>query len=261
MKSTVAIHTFRRNGITYLKECFASNPFKVMDVRENKTQPCLELMLMSSSPGILDGDHYTFQIDVKENCALSLHTQSYQRIYNMKTSAVQNTTINVGENGFFQYLPHPTVPHKDSNFLAKNDIYLSTRSTLIWCDLFSCGRKLNGESFDYNSFENSTTIYQNNTPVAIEHICFQPKSQMPTSLGQLEDYSHSGSIFIINENINIKTIKQKADDILNQFEGIEFGTSLAPTNGLIIKLLANGGEHLFQITKTVVKALKLEIEN
>ncbi len=259
MNSKVAINTFNRNGITYLKECFTSNPFKVMDIREDKSKPCLELMLMSSSPGILDGDAYTFEIDVKDHCALALNTQSYQRIFNMKTSAVQNTTIKVGRDSYFQYVPHPTVPHKNSNFSTKNDIHLSEGAALIWSDLFSCGRKLNGESFDYHSFENRTTIYQNGIPKIIEHIWFQPQLQMPTGLGQLENFSHSGSVFFIDEKIDIKQIKTKVDAMLNQFDDIEFGTSQAPINGLIIKMLANGGEHLYRITNLLVETLKREI--
>lgn len=230
-----------------------------MDVREDKSQKCLELMLMSSSPGILDGDHFTFEIDVANECALALRTQSYQRIFDMKTSAAQHMTIHVNKDAYFQYVPHPTVPHKNSNFSAINNIHLAEGATLIWSDLFSCGRKLNGESFDYHSFENLTTIYQNNIPVVIEHIWFQPKSLMPTGLGQLENFSHSGSVFFIDETIDVKGIKQKADLLLNQFEDIQFGSSQAPINGLIVKLLADSGEQLLQITEALTLLFKTEM--
>jgi urease accessory protein len=260
MKSNVRIDTFQRNGITYLKESFASNPFKLMDVREDKTQPHLQLMLMSASPGILDGDDYTFEIEVRDNCGLEISTQSFQRIFDMKASAIQKMNVVVGKNGFFRFLPHPAVPHKNSNFYAQNEIHLEDGAQLIWCDIFSCGRKLNGEAFEYTSFENCTTIYRDNKPVIIEHILFQPNILIPTVLGQLETFSHSGSLFVISEKMNVKALKQKADNWLETFSDIEFGSSESPINGLIIKILANGAEHLFQIVKQLVVDLQLELK-
>ena len=56
MIATVKIDTYLRNEITHLKSAYHTTPFKVAEIREDKNSPVLELMLMSSSPGILDGD-------------------------------------------------------------------------------------------------------------------------------------------------------------------------------------------------------------
>ncbi len=74
--------------ITHLKSAYHTTPFKVAEIREDKNSAVLELMLMSSSPGILDGDCYDFEVTVQENCKLEFSTQSYQRIFTMKGSAV-----------------------------------------------------------------------------------------------------------------------------------------------------------------------------
>jgi urease accessory protein len=107
MKSNVHVDTFNRNGITFLKESFASMPFKLMDVREDKTQSSLQLMLMSASPGILDGDEYLFNIQVQENCALEITTQSYQRLFKMQNSAIQKTNVSVGQECKFYLFTSP----------------------------------------------------------------------------------------------------------------------------------------------------------
>jgi urease accessory protein len=258
MKSNVHVDTFNRNGITFLKESFTSMPFKLMDVREDKNQPSLQLMLMSASPGILDGDEYSFNIQVQENCALEISTQSYQRLFNMQNSAIQKTKVWVGKNASFNYLPHPTVPHKNSNFKAVNEIYLSEGAQLIWSDLFSCGRKLNGEAFEYTAFENCTTIYKNDLPVIIEHILYQPQKQLPSIMGHLEGFSHSASVFLIDEMLPIKQMKQKADELLNNYNDIEFGTTEAPINGIIIKILASEADYLFRIIQELVQLLNKE---
>ncbi len=56
MIATVKIDTYLRNEITHLKSAYHTTPFKVAEIREDKNSAVLELMLMSSSPGILDGD-------------------------------------------------------------------------------------------------------------------------------------------------------------------------------------------------------------
>ncbi len=125
--------------------------------------------------------------------------------------------------------------------------------------MFSCGRKLNGESFDYHHFENRTTIYQNGIPKVIEHLLFQPAIKLPNGMGQLEGFSHSGSIFVIDEQLKPEGLKAKVDEYLASLSEIEFGTSAAPINGLVIKLLANSGEYLYEINQDLVRFLKNEI--
>jgi urease accessory protein len=102
MIATVKIDTYLRNGITHLKSAYHTTPFKVAEIREDKNSVVLELMLMSSSPGILDGDCYDFEITIQGNCQLEFTTQSYQRIFTMEGSASQNMKVDVKKKRFFQ---------------------------------------------------------------------------------------------------------------------------------------------------------------
>ena len=111
----------------------------------------MNLMLMSSSPGVLDGDETTFVVDIATNASLKLETQSYQRIYQMKTGASQSITVNMQAGSLFSYIPFPLVPHKASIFTSRNKIFLSNHCTLQWGEVISCGRKLNNEVFQFTS--------------------------------------------------------------------------------------------------------------
>ena len=96
LKSKLNIETAFVNGRTILKNSYCNPPFKIADVTEDKTQPVLSLMLMSSSPGVLDDDAYFFEINISDNCSLLLTTQSYQRLFQMKTGAAQTMHITLG---------------------------------------------------------------------------------------------------------------------------------------------------------------------
>ena len=125
MIAKLNIRTAVRNGITYLDQTYFTPPFKVANITEDKQAPTLHLMLMNSSPGILDGDDYSIKIELSENSSLQVHTQSYQRLFNMKEGASQLQEVYLEKNSSLVYLPHPAVPHEKAVFKSVNKIYLS----------------------------------------------------------------------------------------------------------------------------------------
>ncbi len=107
---------------TILKDVYFTPPFNLVEVRENKKNPLLEMMVMSSSPGILNDDFYDINIEVIDGSSLNLQTQSYQRIYVSEKGTNQNMAISVGKNAYFSHVPHPVVPHRGARYTAKNII-------------------------------------------------------------------------------------------------------------------------------------------
>ena len=81
------IKTGFKNNKTYLETGYCTQPFKIANITEDKSKGILQLMLMSSSPGILDGDDYNIKIELAEHSFLELQTQSYQRLFNIKKGA------------------------------------------------------------------------------------------------------------------------------------------------------------------------------
>ncbi|MEI9933708.1 MAG: urease accessory protein UreD [Ferruginibacter sp.] len=121
MIASLHIETALRDGITYLQKSYCTTPFKVANITEDKKDKTLRLMLMSSSPGILDGDEYHQKIEVAEGCVLELQTQSYQRLFNMKKGARQHLEVHQSKGSSFLFLPYPSVPHEASSFSAINN--------------------------------------------------------------------------------------------------------------------------------------------
>jgi len=63
MIAKLHIETISKKGITCLKQSYCTPPFKVANITEDKSSNRLQLMLMSSSPGILDDDEYELKIE------------------------------------------------------------------------------------------------------------------------------------------------------------------------------------------------------
>lgn len=256
LKSELFIKTALRGNITYLKEAFFKQPFKLADIRENKQDSLLQLMLMSSSPGILDGDQYEIQIDLAENSALQLHTQSYQRIFTMSGEASQQLNVRMLSGSFFYYLPHPTVPHEGSSFKSVNKIYLSTGCELIFGEILTCGRKLNGEVFGLRKYHNLTEIYLNEKLIIKENLLIQPELFDSLKLGLLEGYTHQASLIYLKEDLNVRLLQDEVVALIQDTPDVEYGTSELPCSGMILRVLGNKAEQLHNLLKLVADLIR-----
>ncbi len=252
MKASLHIQAVLKNGITKLGNCYFSPPFKVMNITEDKLGKDLQLMLMSSSPGILDEDEYHMQVDVDANCSLQLHTQSYQRLFNMQKGAKQLIQVNMQEGATFVYLPHPSVPHEHSSFVAKSRIHLSNNCKLIWGEVLTCGRKLNGEIFKFAKYHSSTEIFIDNKLVIKENLLMQPSLMNVNAIGQMEGYTHQASLICLNNELDVNEVTDVLHDYLSQQEEMVCGVTAAPSNGFIVRLLGNKAEKLFDCLKVIV---------
>jgi urease accessory protein len=251
MKAQLHIQTGLRENRTFLKSSFFTQPFKVANITEDKNSPLLKLMLMSASPGILDGDDYEIKIEVSSNSSLQLQTQSYQRLFNMKNGASQKTEVFVAVGGTFFYLPHPSVPHEASSFFAKNTIRLESECTLLWGEVITCGRKQSGESFLFSKFHTLTEIYISQKLVIRENVLIQPAVTDVQAIGQLEGYTHQATLIFLNGHVQVKSLLTEISEFLSDKKEIEFGITAAPANGIILRMLGFKAEQLFDTLQLV----------
>jgi urease accessory protein len=255
MIATLHIQAAWVNDTTYLKKSYCTTPFKVANITEDKKAQSLRLMLMSSSPGTLDGDEYRIKIELDKNCSLQLHTQSYQRLFTMKQQAVQQMNVHLADNASFCFIPHPAVPHEQSNFLSRNKIYLSDNCSLIFGEILTCGRKLNGEVFLFSKFHTITEIFINNKLIIKENLLIQPATIDVNAIGQLQGYTHQASLIYLDENADIKTLTGMIGELLSPQKQISIGITAAPVNGLIVRLLGQKAEQLFDCLKLIAGCL------
>lgn len=251
MIATLHIHAAIKNGITFLSKSFFTPPFKVANITEDKKSAKLDLMLMCSSPGILDEDEYQLKIELDVEASVQLHTQSYQRLFTMKKGATQTTEVHLQKGSSFVYLPHPAVPHENSSFKAINKIYLENGCSLIWGEVLTCGRKLNGEVFKFSKYHNITEVYHQYKLVIKENLLMQPLVIDVNGIGQLNGFTHQATLLYLNEKASVKDISEEITDYLNNEKEIVFGITEAPWNGLIIRILGQKAEQLHELLKTI----------
>ncbi|PXV66314.1 urease accessory protein [Dysgonomonas alginatilytica] len=245
-----------KDGRTYLKDTYFTRPFRLANVGENRPDPALYLMIMSSSPGILDNDNYDIEITTEKNARLQLQTQSYQRLFKMKDGASQKMIIKLHEKSEISYIQHPIVPHEQSIFKAHNSVYMDSETIFTYGEIVTCGRKLSGEVFLFKQFQNLTEIYYNNKMIIKDNILIEPALMNIDSIGQLEGYTHQATLLHVNtRNGDINSQAEHIHDLLSLEEGIIYGVSQPAPNSIIVRILGSGGEQLFDSFREIEKYL------
>ena len=259
MIATVDLHITAQsgsphNGATRLASAYFTPPFKIANVTEDKHGP-LQLMLMCSSPGILDGDEQTIRITLEPSTRLQLHTQSYQRLFQMTTGATQSMEVRLGKGAAFCWLPHPITPHKNSIFKSRNRIHLAEDAQLVWGEVLTCGRKLTGEVFTLSCYHSRTEIYYDSKLVLLENLYVNPGVLPPQALGQLEGFTHQASLLTTagdKRSAIEEYLSRPPGNSANSGNPTHpYGITIGPGGILVIRLLGNAAEPLHQVLKEI----------
>ena len=155
----------------------------------------------------------------------------------------------------FCFIPHPAVPHEQSGFTARNKIFLSNNCNLIFGEILTCGRKLNGEVFLFSKYHTITEIFMHDKLIIKENLLMQPSLIDVNNIGQLQGYTHQASLIYLDEHADVKRIKATVMEILSTQKDISAGITSAPVNGLILRLLGQKAEQLFDCLKMIAGCL------
>jgi urease accessory protein len=257
MDSHLHIIAGHKQGSSYVKDLYVNPPFRVVSVGQRKQDNKLYQIVMSTSPGILCGDRYQLDIVLEKGAQLQLQSQSYQRLFNMENDAVQQLNISMEDNTSFAYVPHPVVPHENSNFKSKAEIRIGTNSQVIISEIITCGRKHYGEFFKLKRFQNLIEIYHKNKLVLKDNVLIQPDLIPISTIGNLEEFSHQGTLIFYStkENVDKNLLVDTIHSIIESQNEMEIGISAMEDNGFVIRALGHGGEVMYNFFLKVQEIL------
>jgi urease accessory protein len=250
MVSELQIAAGERQGITYLQHSYFTRPFKLADI-SGKGNAVLHLVMMTASPGILDGDSYKISLELVPGANVHLYTQSYQRIFNMQQGASQQVLVKMGDGSSLCYLPHPSVPHEQSVFEGYNKIEIGKDCQLMWGEIITCGRKLSGEVFKCSLFQSITEVYRDGKLLFKDVTVLQPEQIPANATGQWEEYTHQAALLWHDEMRGMTLMSDLINDILSEEKGITAGVSQTASGALLVRILGQGGEQLYSLFKKI----------
>ena len=220
------------------------------------------LYIISPSGGILQGDRYKTDIMMKNNAVSHITTQGATRIYSMNSnSASQLVNITLDENCYLEYIPDQIIPYQNSRYYQKVNLNIHDDATLIYSEVLTPGRIAMNESFDYDiCYLRTYCKNQNNKFRCLENMKIEPKKYNMKIKGVLGKYNIVGTVYVLTKKSKLQKLEEMINEKIEKSEFITFGTSILPNeSGIIIKILGNNTEDIFEKIYDVLKITRKEI--
>lgn len=108
--------------MTCLKDYFFTAPFKIAKPFLDEKTGVLNIIIMSASAGIMEGDCYRTRLELGTNARVALQGQSYTKIHRMQDGqASQFNQFILAEGAFLDYTQQPTIPYAGSSYQSVSE--------------------------------------------------------------------------------------------------------------------------------------------
>jgi urease accessory protein len=203
------------------------------------------LFVLSPSGGVLQGDRYRTDIELKNGAMSHITTQGATRIYKMNSNyATQMINLNVGKDCYLEFLPEQLIPYKNSRYYQKATFKVDDSATLVYSETIVPGRVAMGELFDYDVCCLKTLCYDDKQEMKFHDNCIlEPKKQTMNSLGIFGNKTVLSMMYVVTKKECVEELYEIINQIFKDNDEIIGGTSILPNNsGLSVRILSNSSE-------------------
>jgi len=209
------------------------------------------VFVLSPSGGVLQGDRYRTDIELKNGAISHITTQGATRMYKMNSNyATQMINLNVGKNCYLEFLPEQLIPYKNSRYYQKATFKIDDSATLVYSETIVPGRVAMGELFDYDICCLKTLCYDDKQEIKFHDNCIlEPKKQTMNSLGIFGNKTVHSMMYVVTKQECIEELYDTINQLFKDNDEIIGGASILPNNsGLSVRVLSNSSE----LNKTTV---------
>ena len=203
------------------------------------------LFILSPSGGVLQGDRYRTDIELKNGAISHITTQGATRIYKMNSNyATQMINLNVGKNCYLEFLPEQLIPYKNSRYYQRVTFNVDDSATLVYSETIVPGRVAMGELFDYDVCCLRTLCYDGKHEMKFHDNCIlEPKKQTMNSLGIFGNKTAYSMVYVVTKQECIEELYETINQLFKDNDEIIGGASILPNNsGLSVRVLSNSSE-------------------
>ena len=249
--SEVRLETELRDGKAVLSDVFFTAPFKVMlpfYLREDYMQ----VMILSASAGIMEGDVQKFDIHVNPGTSLEYLSQAYEKIHKMKAGmARRETKIVVEPEAFLKYEPLPTITFKASAFENNLELELKENTFFFFFLLIlSCGRAACGEAFAYRLYHNHVAVREEVKLIYLDNTRYDPEFFEMSGMGMYEGFTHLLNLVFFNIEKSESWISA-VRELLDETPDVEGGVTRIASGDVAVRILGRGAEPLLKISEKI----------
>lgn len=196
MNGRLSLRVGLRDGYSTLIEAECHFPLQVLRP-QRRCDGGLELVVLTPSGGLLEGDDLQVEVVVEAGAHLALRTQAATQVHRGRSS--QSWSISVGEGATFSYMPHALVPHESAIHHTCMNAVLAQDARLFLAEIVSPGRAHRGELFTYRELRSDLDVWQDGRLVARERQLLQPANGLVPQ--QLGGHTHYASAYVFGPEL------------------------------------------------------------
>jgi len=212
----------------------------------DETVPSMaHVFILSPSGGVLQGDRYRTDIELKNKAISHITTQGATRIYKMNSNyATQMINLKVGKDCYLEFLPEQLIPYKSSRYYQKTTFTVDDSATLVYSETIVPGRVAMGELFDYDICYLRTLCYNDKREIKFhDNSILEPKNQTMNTLGMFGNKTVLSTMFVVTKKENIEELYKAINQVFKDNDEVVGGASILPNDtGLSVKILGNSSE-------------------
>jgi urease accessory protein len=212
----------------------------------DETVPSMaHIFILSPSGGVLQGDRYRTDIELKNKAISHITTQGATRIYKMNSNfATQMINLKVGKDCYLEFLPEQLIPYKSSRYYQKTIFTVDDSATLVYSETIVPGRVAMGELFDYDICYLRTLCYNDKNEIKFhDNSILEPKNQTMNTLGMFGNKTVLSTMFVVTKKEHVEKLYEKINQIFKDNDEVVGGASILPNDsGLSVRILSNSSE-------------------
>lgn len=256
-----------RNGRTELKSRSHTSPLKIaktFPLKIGDTQQ-LAVVQMDGSPGMLEGDRYTFDWHVEENSKLYVTNQAYTRVHpceNGSSKLLQRMSLEKG--AVLEWIPEPIMLFRDARFESVTEIKLEEYSVCVLSDIFCPGRLSRGEAFHFQSYDAKVTVRYKGELIHYQRQKWEPAILPMESAGCFGSFSHVGALSVFSDQVTVDVvskIRAAIEGITGIPEGVIWGVARTAKYGLVVQAAGHAAWKLQRLLLRAWDSVRLVMLN
>ena len=212
----------------------------------DETVPSMaHIFILSPSGGVLQGDRYRTDIELKNKAISHITTQGATRIYKMNSNyATQMINLKVGKDCYLEFLPEQLIPYKSSRYYQKTTFTVDYSATLVYSETIVPGRVAMGELFDYDICYLRTLCYNDKNEIKFhDNSILEPKNQTMNTLGMFGNKTVLSTMFVVTKKEHAEKLYEKINQLFKDNDEVVGGASILPNDsGLSVRILSNSSE-------------------
>ncbi len=256
MQSCARFSTKYSHQKTVYDDVYFTPPYKLIAPLYEEEEA--HIILLSSSAGLLQGDVIDMDFHFGAQSQALVGSQSYEKVFDTQGGRVEkNIRMSAEALSRVRYIPHPTIPFKNSHYVSKTYIDLANTATFFYSDIFTAGRVHMGESFLMKKFQATVYVYVEKTLAFADNTLINPARWNYATLGLWHGFSHNGLLYAYfpskeKEDVFITLARQKAAEKIPYFE---MGASRAQ-KGVCVRVLGDSGDKIYAYFKEISQVVQ-----